>query len=59
VWTSSNVFDKLYDRREQEDMYYEEVKIYKSEKATYDAFCEEKLVQLPAVKHQMTREAIQ
>jgi hypothetical protein len=59
AWTSSEHYDKPDDWREQEERYDNQVRKYKSEKATYDAFCNETLAQLPAVENQTTREAIQ
>jgi hypothetical protein len=59
AWTSSKHYDKPANWREQEECYDNQVKKYKCEKATYDAFCNETLARLPAVEHQTTRKAIQ
>lgn len=59
IWTSSEHYDKPDDWREQEERYDNQVIKYKTEKATYDAFCNETLARLPAVEHKTTREAIQ
>jgi hypothetical protein len=44
---------------EQENKYNNMMKNYKIKKATYNAFCEEKLAQIPVVKHPTAREVIQ
>jgi hypothetical protein len=59
MWTSSELYDKPDDWREQEERYDNQVIKYKKEKATYDAFCNETLARLPAVEHKTTRETIQ
>jgi hypothetical protein len=44
---------------EQESKYAAQLRSYEGEKVLYNTFCEEKIAQIPAVKTQTTREAIQ
>jgi hypothetical protein len=58
-WTTSDLIERPYDWEEQERKYTALLRSYEGEKVLYDAFCEEKIAQIPAVKTQTTREAIQ
>jgi hypothetical protein len=58
-WTTSDLIERPYDWEEQENKFTAQMKKYESEKVLYNAFCEEKIAQIPVVKTQTTREAMQ
>jgi hypothetical protein len=57
-WTTSNFFEKPYDWREQLSAYKELKSAYDVKKATYDAYCKEKLAQISSIKFRTTLKTI-
>ena len=59
TWTSSDFFEKPYDWREQESRYDVQKKAYEVKKGIYNAFCAEKIAQIPPIISPTMNETVQ
>jgi hypothetical protein len=58
-WTLGDFFDKPNVLKEQEKRFDDQVNTFELEKMNYESFCEEKIAQIPPIRHLSTHQVIQ